>query len=46
MTTSYQKGNSALSQYAGEGFSGVVAIPPPGRQVTDFSSALKAKITQ
>jgi hypothetical protein len=30
----YQKGSSAISQYAGEGFSGVVAIPPPGDQVT------------
>jgi len=41
----YQKGSSALSQYACGGFSGVVAIPPPGDQATDFSSALKAKIT-
>jgi hypothetical protein len=25
----YQKGSSVLSQYACEGFSGFVAIPPP-----------------
>jgi hypothetical protein len=34
---SYQKGRGVLSQYAHEGFSGVVAIPPPGRRVADLS---------
>ena len=39
----YQKGSSALSQYAGGGFSGVVAIPPPGRPSDSLGSALRAK---
>src|SRR5262249_29669722 len=30
-----------LSQYAHEGFSGVVAIPPPGRQVAALASKRK-----
>jgi hypothetical protein len=39
----YQKGSRGPAQYACVGFSGVVAIPPPGRQVTDFSSFQKEK---
>src|SRR5262249_44725337 len=38
---SYQKGRGVLSQYAHEGFSGVVAIPPPGRQVAALASKRK-----